>query len=115
MEEIFISSGKTIDMTNSTGSIGVEVLEGARVKSNGTIKAGKSSSTSSGIGILAESTALLTAEAENTGTGVIEVLDLRNRNISGSGRIRGNILNNGIIRSTENNTLEYIQNYHRQE
>ena len=104
-EEIFISGGKTIDMTNSTGSIGVEVLEGARVKNNGTIKAGKSSSTSSGIGILAESTALLTAEAENTGTGVIEVLDSGIGIYLDSAELGGNILNNGIVRSTENNTL----------
>ena len=104
-EEVFISGGKTIDMTNSLGSIGVEVLEGARVKNEGTIKAGKSSSTSSGIGILAESAALVTAEAENTATGVIETQGSGIGIYLDSAELGGNIINNGIIRSAENDTL----------
>ena len=107
-EEVYISGGKTIDMTNSAGSIGVEVLEGARVKNEGTIKAGKSSSTSSGIGILVESAAtpsLITGEAENTATGIIETLESGIGIYLDSAELGGNILNNGIIRSSGNNTL----------
>jgi hypothetical protein len=107
-EEVFVGAGRTIDMTNSLGSIGIEVLEGARAKNEGIIKAGRSSSTSSGIGILVESTvspSLVIAEAENASTGVIEILESGIGIYLDSAERGGIITNNGIIRSSENNTL----------
>ncbi len=107
-EEVLLGSGKVIDMSNSTGSIAIEALGGARVKNDGTIKVGLSDSTSSGVGILGESTnvpSLLKTRIENSSTGVIETADSGIAIYLDSAEIGGDIINNGVIKSGYNNTV----------
>ncbi len=107
-EEVLLKNGKVIDMTNSIGSIAIEALGGARVKNEGTIKVGLSNSTSSGIGILGESSTqspLVKTEIENSSSGRIEISDSGIGIYLDSAEMGGDIINNGVIKSDYSNTV----------
>ena len=102
-EEIYLSSNGKIDMSNSVESIGIEVLNGARVKNDGIVIVGKPNSSNFGTGIFGESTLMYESIVENNGeirfssSGVGIYLD----SVENGGQIQ----NNGKIISSGNHAL----------
>jgi hypothetical protein len=105
-EEFLLNSGYVIDMSNSSGSVGVQSLAGARAANKGKIIVGSSSGTSAGIGILAESKN--TSDLTNVINDLGAVIEMPYAGIGiylDSLELGGSITNNGIISSTQANAL----------
>ncbi|MCP1223577.1 autotransporter domain-containing protein [Sebaldella sp. S0638] len=106
-EEVLLNSGYTIDMSKSSGSVGVQSLASARAVNKGKIIVGSSSSTSAGIGILAESkngTADKTSVINDSGA-VIEMPYAGIGIYLDSLELGGSIINKGTISSTQASAL----------
>ena len=105
-EEVLLNSGYTIDMSNSSGSVGMQSLAGARAANKGKIIVGNSSSTSAGIGILAESSSLSDRTSVVNDSGAVIEMPYAGIGIYlDSLELGGSVINAGTIISTQANAL----------
>ena len=96
--EAYLHAGKTIDMTNSTGSIGIQALNGARIQNDGEIRVGASTSTSTGIGMYGENIAGALTSINNTGN-IIITADKGTGIVTKNMELGGTVTNSGSIKN----------------
>ncbi|WP_435308767.1 autotransporter domain-containing protein [Sebaldella termitidis] len=104
-EEVLLNSGYVVDMSNSSGSVGIQSLAGARAVNKGKVIVGNSSSASAGIGILAESSTTNLTSVVNDSGAVIEMPYAGIGIYLDSLELGGSVTNAGTISSTQANAL----------
>ena len=104
-EEVLLNSGYVVDMSNSSGSVGIQSLAGARAVNKGKVIVGNSSSASAGIGILAESSTINLTSVVNDSGAVIEMPYAGIGIYLDSLELGGSVTNAGTISSTQANAL----------